>query len=130
VARDRSQTRVAHATPSLGAVTWQRLAWAVEDRLGGSAGTSSELRVARDPEHLARLRAMEPTSAMIVPLASRGRTLGGLALVATRHSGHRYTRDDLALASELARRVGIGLERRAQQELVRRAFREQVTLVR
>ena len=47
MARHRSRTRVVrHATPSLGAVTWQRLAWAVEDRLGGSAGTSSELRVA------------------------------------------------------------------------------------
>jgi hypothetical protein len=37
---------MAKATPSLGAVTWHRLAWAVEDRLAEKAGSSNELRIA------------------------------------------------------------------------------------
>jgi signal transduction histidine kinase len=81
--------------------------------------------VARDAEHLARLRVMGPTSAIVVPLASHGRTLGSLALVATRHSARRYTAEDLAVASELARRVAANLERRAQQEVARHALQEQ-----
>jgi GAF domain-containing protein len=86
--------------------------------------------VARDADHLARLRAMGPTSAMVVPVTARGRTLGILALVVTKHSGRRYTRADLALASDFARRVGAALERRAQEELVRRSIRERLALVR
>jgi signal transduction histidine kinase len=81
--------------------------------------------VARDAEHLARLRVMGSTSAIVVPLASHGRTLGSLALVATRHSARRYTAEDLAVASELARRVAANLERRAQQEVARHALQEQ-----
>jgi hypothetical protein len=34
------------APPSLTAVTWQKLAWAVEDRMAGEAGSSSDLRCA------------------------------------------------------------------------------------
>jgi signal transduction histidine kinase len=68
---------------------------------------------------------MGPTSAIVVPLASHGRTLGSLALVATRHSARRYTAEDLAVASELARRVAANLERRAQQEVARHALQEQ-----
>jgi hypothetical protein len=34
------------APPSLTAVTWQQLAWAVEDRMAGEAGSSSDLRCA------------------------------------------------------------------------------------
>ena len=47
MARDRRPTNaMAKATPSLGAVTWQRLAWAVEDRLAVTPGSSSALRAA------------------------------------------------------------------------------------
>jgi hypothetical protein len=37
---------LAKAPPSLAAVTWQQLAWAVEDRIAGEAGSSSDLRCA------------------------------------------------------------------------------------
>jgi hypothetical protein len=50
-ARDRAALReiarsemLAKAPPSLSAVTWQQLAWAVEDRMEGKAGSSSDLR--------------------------------------------------------------------------------------
>jgi signal transduction histidine kinase len=85
--------------------------------------------VASDSEHLKLLRAMGPTSAMVVPVARRGRVLGSLTLVATRHSGRRYTRGDVALASELARRAAIALERCAQYEAARRAITDQRVLL-
>jgi signal transduction histidine kinase len=85
--------------------------------------------VARDSEHLALLHAMEPRSAMVVPLSRRGRLLGSLALVSTRHSGRRYTRTDVALAGELARRVAIALERCVQHTAALRALTDQRTLL-
>lgn len=85
--------------------------------------------VARDSEHLALLRAMGPKCAMVVPLARRGRMLGSLTLVTTRHSGRRYARADVALASELARRTAIALERCAQHEGARRALTDQRVLL-
>jgi signal transduction histidine kinase len=83
--------------------------------------------VARDSEHLALLHAMGPRSAMVVPLARRGRLLGSLALVSTRQSGRRYTRTDVALAGELARRVAIALERCVQHTAAIRALTDQRT---
>lgn len=85
--------------------------------------------VARDSEHLALLHAMGPRSAMVVPLSRRGRLLGSLALVSTRHSGRRYTRTDVALAGELARRVAIALERCVQHTAALRALTDQRTLL-
>ncbi len=85
--------------------------------------------VASDSEHLELLRAMGPTSAMVVPVARRGRVLGSLTCVATRHSGRRYDRGDVALASELARRAAIALERCAQYEAARRAIADQRVLL-
>jgi signal transduction histidine kinase len=85
--------------------------------------------VARDSQHLALLRAMGPKCAMVVPLARRGRMLGSLTLVTTRHSGRRYARADVALASELARRAAIALERCAQHEGARRALTDQRVLL-
>ena len=85
--------------------------------------------VARDSEHLKLLRAMGPTSAMVVPVARRGRVLGSLTFVSTKHSGRRYARSDVALASELARRAAIALERCAQYEAARRAITDQRVLL-
>ena len=85
--------------------------------------------IARDSQHLALLRAMGPKCAMVVPLARRGRMLGSLTLVTTRHSGRRYARADVALASELARRAAIALERCAQHEGARRALTDQRVLL-
>jgi signal transduction histidine kinase len=81
--------------------------------------------VARDAEHLELLRAMGPRCAMVVPLARRGRVLGSLSLVTTRHSGRRYTRADVALATELARRVAVALDRCAEYGLALRALTDQ-----
>ncbi|HEX5501839.1 MAG TPA: GAF domain-containing protein [Thermomicrobiales bacterium] len=65
--------------------------------------------VAVDAEHLRLLRALAPTSAMIVPLTARDRTLGALILVAA-ESGRRYGPADLALAEELARRAALATD--------------------
>jgi len=85
--------------------------------------------VASDSEHLELLRAMGPTSAMVVPVARRGRVLGSLTFVATKHSGRRYERRDVALASELARRAAIALERCAQYEAARHAIADHRVLL-
>ena len=85
--------------------------------------------VASDSEHLGLLRAMGPTSAMVVPVARRGRVLGSLTFVATKHSGRRYARTDLALATELARRAAIALERCVQYEAACRAIADQRVLL-
>jgi signal transduction histidine kinase/CheY-like chemotaxis protein len=47
------------------------------------------------------------TSAMIVPIATRGRTLGAILLVST---GRRYEDDDLVMAEELGRRAGLAVD--------------------
>ncbi|MFL5992565.1 MAG: PAS domain S-box protein [Rubrobacteraceae bacterium] len=64
---------------------------------------------ARDPEHLRLMRRMSFTSAMIVPLVARGRTLGAITLVSA-ESGRRYERADLEMAEELARRAALAVD--------------------
>jgi PAS domain S-box-containing protein len=66
-------------------------------------------QAAIDEEHLEILRQVGFTSAMIVPLTSRDRTLGAIAL-ASAESRRRYTRADLAVAEDLARRVALAIE--------------------
>jgi signal transduction histidine kinase len=53
------------------------------------------------------VRALEPLSAMIVPLNSRGRTVGAISFVTTRDSERRYDAEDLQLAVELANRAAL-----------------------
>jgi PAS domain S-box-containing protein len=60
--------------------------------------------VARDEEHLAMVRSLGFRSAMVVPLAARGRTFGAITFVAS-DSDRRYGPDDLVLAEELAGRA-------------------------
>ncbi|HYH27847.1 MAG TPA: SpoIIE family protein phosphatase [Actinomycetota bacterium] len=62
-----------------------------------------------DPELLSALRAIAPRSAMIVPLAARGRTFGTVSFVSA-ESGRRYTEEDLEFADSLARRAAIALD--------------------
>ena len=64
---------------------------------------------ARDPAHLAELRAAGYRSSVVAPLVARGRVLGAITLAIT-HSPRRYGDADLAMVSELARRVGVALE--------------------
>jgi PAS domain S-box-containing protein len=64
---------------------------------------------ARDSEHLAMLRAIGATAAIIVPLAAPSRTVGAITLASsksTRSLSHR----DLALAERLGRRSGTAVE--------------------
>jgi PAS domain S-box-containing protein len=64
---------------------------------------------ARDEEHLKILREVGITSAMIVPLVARGRTLGAISFVAA-ESGNHYGPDDLTLAKELANRAAVAID--------------------
>src|SRR5690606_16807887 len=63
---------------------------------------------ARDDDHWRLLRELGFTSEMVVPLIAREKTLGTLTLVLS--DSQHYTRDDLALAEELARRVALAIE--------------------
>jgi signal transduction histidine kinase/CheY-like chemotaxis protein len=62
-----------------------------------------------DAEHLRIARALNLRSAMVVPLATRGRVLGALSFVYA-ESGRTYSEDDLHLAEELARRCANAIE--------------------
>jgi len=64
---------------------------------------------ARNEEELALLRQIGYSSAMLVPLVARGKTVGVISFVAT-ESGKRYDERDLVLAEEVGRRVGIALD--------------------
>jgi PAS domain S-box-containing protein len=63
---------------------------------------------ARDPEQLESLREVGLRSAMIVPVAVRGRIFGVMTLAAV--GFRRYGPEDLALADEIARRVATALD--------------------
>lgn len=64
---------------------------------------------ARDEMHLAIIRKLGLKSYVIVPLRARGTTFGALSLVSA-ESGREFDERDLALAAELARRIGIAVE--------------------
>jgi PAS domain S-box-containing protein len=74
-------------------------------------------------EHLEWARELGPTSAMIVPLTARTKTLGAITFISTR-AARRYTKDDLIVAEELARRAGIAIDNakhyRDAQEAIRK----------
>jgi PAS domain S-box-containing protein len=64
---------------------------------------------ARDEEHLRMLRQLQLTSAMVVPLRARTRTLGAITFVYA-ESARRYRADDLAFAEDFARRAAMALD--------------------
>jgi PAS domain S-box-containing protein len=64
---------------------------------------------ARDPEHLAILRRVGFTSAMIVPMIARERSVGVITFVAA-ESRYRYDERDLDLTQELARRAALAVD--------------------
>ena len=64
---------------------------------------------ARDPEHLALMRALDARSSIAAPLLARGRTLGLLTLVAA-GSGRTYSDVDVELAMALAQRAALALD--------------------
>ncbi|CAA9479087.1 MAG: hypothetical protein AVDCRST_MAG25-2645 [uncultured Rubrobacteraceae bacterium] len=65
--------------------------------------------LARDEEHLKLMRELGFTSAILVPLSARGRTLGVITLVSA-ESGHNYGDADLELARELARHAALAVD--------------------
>ena len=64
---------------------------------------------ARDQEHLDVMRAIGIASMVIVPLEARGRTTGALSIISSQ-SDRQYGRDDLSLATELARRAAVAID--------------------
>src|SRR5205085_2116132 len=65
--------------------------------------------MATGPEHLKLMRELGMRSGMVVPLQARGRTLGAIAF-AYAESGRRYSREDFAMAEELARRCALRVD--------------------
>jgi PAS domain S-box-containing protein len=59
---------------------------------------------AKNEEHLQLLRELGLKSYMIVPMVARGRTLGAITFICA-ESGYQYGSEDLALATDLARRA-------------------------
>jgi signal transduction histidine kinase/GAF domain-containing protein len=64
---------------------------------------------ARDQEHLRLIRQLGIVSAITVPLIARGKTIGVLRLISA-ESQRRFHADDLALATELARRAAVAID--------------------
>ena len=64
---------------------------------------------ARSQEHLELLREIGMSSAMVLPLLARGRTLGAITMV-TAESGRSYGDEDLELARDLARRAALAVD--------------------
>lgn len=62
-----------------------------------------------DPEMRAIFLRLGLRSSMVVPLTTRGRTLGALTLVAA-ESGRYFAEPDLRLAKDLARRAAVAIE--------------------
>jgi PAS domain S-box-containing protein len=78
---------------------------------------------ARAEEHLTLLRELGFSSAMIVPMIARRKTLGVIILISA-ESGHRYGESDLKLAEELARRAALGVDNARLYEEAQREISE------
>ncbi len=63
----------------------------------------------RSAEQLEALRGLSLSSAMVVPMVARGRTLGAITFILT-DSGRRYGPADLEMAQHLARRAGFAID--------------------
>jgi PAS domain S-box-containing protein len=64
---------------------------------------------AEDAEHLEIIRRLGVRSAMVVPLRARGETFGAITLVAA-ETNRLFDEDDLAFATELARRAALSID--------------------
>src|SRR6476661_3987510 len=80
-------------------------------------------RFARDEEHLRGLRAFGLRSLLIVPLTTRGRTLGAITFV-TAESGRHYGEADLLPAELLARRAATAVDNARLYQEAEQALRE------
>ena len=66
-------------------------------------------RVVKDEEYAQELCSYEPCSAIFAPLVARGRTLGVISFISA-ESRLEFDEDDLAVAEELGRRVGLAVD--------------------
>jgi PAS domain S-box-containing protein len=64
-------------------------------------------RLAHNGPHQAAIRSLAPRSCMIVPLTTRGRSIGAIAFSFTDDSARKYGSDDLRFAIDLANRVAL-----------------------
>jgi PAS domain S-box-containing protein len=64
----------------------------------------------RGEEDLALLRAIAPTSAIIVPLRAGGTVHGTMSFSTSAFTGNRFDADDLALAEQIGRRVAVAIQ--------------------
>ena len=62
-----------------------------------------------DPEYLQFMQQLNPVSAMLVPLTTRGRTIGAISLVSA-DSGRHYDQTDLTLAEDLAHSIAASVD--------------------
>jgi len=75
----------------------------------------------RDPELLRALQAVDPRSAIVAPVATRGRLLGAIALVSSSAS-RVYGPADVQLAAELAHRAALSIDNARLYAAARRAI--------
>ena len=117
---NRRTVQAAHSDPQKEALLNElcRYRFAAHASTGASRGQAQMLHdsderilktFAVDDEHLRILRALAPTSIMIVPLSARGKLLGSLAF-AISESNRRYTPADLILAKDLARIAALAVD--------------------
>jgi signal transduction histidine kinase/GAF domain-containing protein len=65
--------------------------------------------MAHDTKHVRAIRQIANTSGIVAPLVARGRTLGAISL-GTVEGQPRFDESDLAMATELARRISLALD--------------------
>jgi signal transduction histidine kinase len=74
-------------------------------------------------EHRQVVQALAPRSSMVVPLESRGRSIGAIAFAFTQESRRRYDEADLAFAVELGQRVALLVDNARLYREAREAIR-------
>jgi serine phosphatase RsbU (regulator of sigma subunit) len=64
----------------------------------------------RDEEQLQTMRALGMTSVMLIPLTSRGKTLGVISFISSAESERPFNQEDLAFAEGLGQHAGIAID--------------------
>lgn len=115
---------VAHADPDKAALAHSTDGYAVAlDEVGGIAQVFREgeahcvnditdqmlVAASTDGSHLETMRLLGPRAVLLLPMTAQVGTVGVLSLVSA-ESGRRFTEDDVALGSELARRAATAVE--------------------
>ena len=83
---------------------------------------STLVEAARDTEHLKIMRELRIRSYLCVPLKARGRILGAMMFVSS--ARRRYSRQDVILAQDLARRAALAVDNALLFEAVQKELNE------